>query len=676
MANKLKHWKLETDDDGVVWCHFDKQKASANVLSSDVFDEFESILDKLESEPAKGLIILSDKQSGFIAGANVEEFATVKDEVDALEVIHRGQAALDRLEELAFPTLSMIHGFCLGGGLELALACDYRIAMDDPKTRLGLPEVRLGIHPGFGGTMRLIRLIGAPPAMDLMLSGRTVNARVAKKLGIVDKVVPLRQFKRAAKSLIEKQPEKHSPKPIQKIANQSWARPLLAKYLQKQVSKKASQDHYPAPYALIDLWREHVDDDKEMLQEEANSVARLITGDTAQNLVRVFLLQEQLKELGKNSKFEAKHVHVIGAGIMGGDIAAWCALRGLQVTLQDMEAKFIAPAIKRAHTLFKRRLKDPRLVQAAMDRLLPDQNGVGVKNADVIIEAIVENLEIKQNLFKSLEAEIKEGAVLATNTSSIPLDELVKPLAKPERLVGIHFFNPVAMMQLVEIINSDITDQREVEKAAAFCRGIDRLPLSVKSSPGFLVNRILMPYLLEAVVIHSEGVPAKLIDDAAVGFGMPMGPVKLADKVGLDICLSVAEILGNALGKEVPEILRSKVSKGHLGVKSGRGFYQYKKGKIQYDKNDQMDSIPEDISDRLSLQIINESVACIREGIINSDDHLDAGMIFGTGFAPFRGGPMNYMKQTGKEELLQRLQGLNDKLGERFQPDAGWENLD
>ncbi|MCH8263563.1 MAG: enoyl-CoA hydratase/isomerase family protein, partial [Proteobacteria bacterium] len=580
MSNKQwKNWHLETDEDDVVWLHFDKAESSTNVFSADVFAEFFEILDQLSGINPKGVIILSDKESGFIAGANIEEFTQLESEEQALELIRVGQSAFDKLEALPFPTLSLINGFCLGGGLEMSLACDYRIALDEPKTRLGLPEVLLGIHPGWGGTMRLPRLIGAPAAMDLMLSGRTVSARAAKKMGIVDRIAPQRHLKRAAKVLILKRPAISTSGKIRAIANTSVIRPLLAKYLRKQVAKRAPEKHYPAPYALIDLWEKYGGDEKTMLKEEAISVAQLVSGATAQNLVRVFLLQERLKSLGKGVDFQPKHVHVIGAGIMGGDIAAWCALKGLTVTLQDREPKFIAPAVKRAHALFKKRLKAPHLVQAAKDRLIPDQQGSGVKSADVVIEAIIENKEAKQELFSQIESLLKPDTILATNTSSIPLDELSETLQQPDRLVGIHFFNPVAKMQLVEIVEGENTSQENKNKAAKFCRCIDRLPLPVKSSPGFLVNRILMPYLMEAVKLLEEGVPAQVIDRAATDFGMPMGPILLADTVGLDICLSVAEILGEALGLNVPEALRKKVKAGKLGVKSGQGFYQYKKGK-------------------------------------------------------------------------------------------------
>jgi len=670
-----KNWHLETDEDEIIWLHFDKANSGTNVFSADVFEEFFKILDHLAEMKPKGLIILSDKENGFIAGANIEEFTQLESKEEALELIRVGQSAFDKLEALPFPTLSLINGFCLGGGMEMSLACDYRIALDDPKTRIGLPEVLLGIHPGWGGTMRMPRLIGAPAAMDLMLSGRTVNARAAKKMGIVDKITAQRHLKRAAKMLILRRPKKSQPGKLVSFANSAVVRPLLAKYLRKQVAKRAPQAHYPAPYALIGLWEKYGGDERSMLLEEAVSVAWLMTEGTAQNLVRVFLLQERLKSLGKGIDFQPQHVHVIGAGIMGGDIAAWCAFKGMTVTLQDREPKFIAPAIKRAHALFKKRLKVPYLVQAAKDRLIPDHKGLGVKNADVVIEAIIENKEAKQDLFSQIEPLLKPETILATNTSSIPLDELSETLKQPDRLVGIHFFNPVAKMQLVEIVEGNNTSQENKNKAAKFCRCIDRLPLPVKSSPGFLVNRILMPYLMEAVNLLEEGVPGQVIDKAATDFGMPMGPIFLADTVGLDICLSVAEILGAALGLNVPEALRKKVEAGELGVKSGQGFYQYKKGKQVKSKTIAGGSShqAEDIADRLVLQMLNESIACLREGVIEDKNMLDVGMIFGTGFAPFLGGPMHYMEQRGRQDIIDRLKELEGKYGNQFAADAGWK---
>lgn len=671
MAEQYRHWKLETDQNGLLWCHFDKADSSTNVLSTEVFEEFNAILAHVTEQPPKGLAIVSDKSNGFIAGADIAEFTAIQTREQALALIEPGQATFNKLEASPFPTLCLINGFCLGGGLELALACRYRIALDDPKTRLGLPEVLLGIHPGWGGTLRLPRLIGAPAALDLMLSGRTVNAWAALKLGLVDRVVPERHLLNAARSLIERRPAPHKPGGLKTLAGQRLVRPYLARYLQRQVRRHARRDHYPAPYALIDLWQRHGGDAVKQLRAEAESLADLVTSPTAQNLVRVFLLRERLKSFGQNNDFKPAHVHVIGAGVMGGDIAAWCALNGLRVTLQDREPRYIAPAVKRARQLFERRLRKPRLAQAAMDRLMPDVRGSGIGKADVVIEAIIENSEAKQSLYKEIEPRLKADALLATNTSSITLDELAQSLSRPDRLVGIHFFNPVAKMQLVEIVHADHTAQTMLDNAALFCRAIDRLPLPVKSSPGFLINRILMPYLMEAMLLLEEGVQAPMIDQAARDFGMPMGPVELADNVGLDICLSVADILSRALNISVPEKLRQIVAAGHLGKKSGQGFYAYRQGKPQLGRKGTAAPDP-DIAERLILRMLNEAVACLREGVVADADLLDAGMIFATGFAPFRGGPMRYIETRGKQNVRDQLQQFSRQYGERFSPDAGW----
>jgi 3-hydroxyacyl-CoA dehydrogenase/enoyl-CoA hydratase/3-hydroxybutyryl-CoA epimerase len=666
----------EIDDDNIAWLHFDKKGSGTNVLSASILEAFyETLLDLIEHKP-RGLVILSNKTNGFIAGADVREFACLENRDQALDAIQRGQAVFDRLAALPFPTVALIHGFCLGGGLELSLACRYRIARDDRSTRLGLPEVRLGIHPGFGGSVRLTPLVGALHAMDLMLSGRTVDGRAAKRMGIVDHAVPERHLKTAARALILNPPAPHKATRLQTLTNHPWVRPLLARVFEHQVAKKANREHYPAPWALIDLWRHHADSERGMMHAEAESVARLIVGLTAQNLIRVFKLQEQLKALGNHPDFRPQRVHVVGAGIMGGDIAAWCAFKGMQVTLEDQSPERIAPAIKRAHQLFKRRLRRTRPIQEAMDRLMPDHKGLGVEHADVVIEAIFEDANAKRKLYKQLEPRMQADAILATNTSSIPLGELRSALKSPERLVGLHFFNPVAKMQLVEIVRDDVADADIVLKAATFARQIDRLPLPVSSTPGFLVNRILMPYLLEAVELESEGVSATYIDRQAVKFGMPMGPVELADTVGLDICLHVAENLGEQFNIEVPQRLRDLVNRGHLGRKSGQGFYRYKKGKAV------KPAIPttthyssDDVTDRMILRMLNEVVACLREKVVVEADHLDGGMVYGTGFAPFRGGPLQYIEDIGADTLCQRLHNLEQNFGIRFKPDSGWKNV-
>lgn len=669
-------WHKTIDSAGIVWLTLDVLGSQTNTLTSDVLLGFSNEIDILSENSPQGLVIRSAKKNGFIAGADINTFAEMQTVDETFYSIRQAQDLFTRLENLSCPTVALIHGFCLGGGLELSLACDYRLAEDDPNTRIGLPEVKLGIHPGYGGSVRLIELIGALPAMNVMLTGRTLSSRAAQKMAIVDRIAPARHLQRVARELILNAPKKQQPSRLQQLASSKLLRPLVATIIRRQTKKQANSEHYPAPFALIDLWRNQPSNRQDYFSAEALSVATLIGSDTAQNLVRLFLLQDRLKGFGKQSDFRAQHVHVVGAGVMGGDIAAWCALSGLHVTLQDQSAERIAPAIVRAHTLFKRRLKVPYLVQAAMDRLSPDVSGDGVKKADIVIEAIFENLEAKQALFRTIEPQLRPETLLATNTSSIPLESLAKCLEQPKRLVGLHFFNPVAKMQLVEIVYGKTTLKKWQKQAAAFTRQIGRLPLRVKSSPGFLVNRILMPYLLEAIQMESEGIPIIAIDKAATDFGMPMGPIELADSVGLDICMSVADMLAPTLDITLPDSLSRFISQGHLGRKSGQGFYRYDHHNKRITK-----SLPTEYSDnelirqRLILRLINECVACLDEGIVEDADLLDAGMVFGTGFAPFRGGPMRYLQQQGIDTLTRQLDQLSSVIGPQFKPNSGWEVL-
>lgn len=674
MNKTFKHWNLRRDEDGIAWLCFDKADASTNVLSREVMVELNDQLAALEKKLPKAVVVHSGKKSGFIAGADIKEFTGLKDADEAYEMVRSGQHVLDRLEALDCPTIALINGFALGGGLELALACRYRIINDDPKTVIGLPEVKLGIHPGFGGTVRSIRLAGPLKAMDMMLTGKNIRPKQARAMGLVDEVVPARHLERAARMMALKPPRPRQLPLKERLMNAAPARRVLSGVLEKQVAKKARRDHYPAPYAIIDLWKDFGDKPALMMEKEARSIAALFLSDTSRNLVRVFLLQDKLKALGGKSRHEFRHVHVVGAGVMGGDIAAWCALRGMTVSLQDREPRFIAPVIKRARKLYEKKLRDPRLVQAALDRLMPDVEGRGVAQADVVIEAIFEDADAKKALFRTLEPQMKPDAVLATNTSSIRLEDLQDALDRPARLIGLHFFNPVAMMPLVEIIHTPDTPRTEIDKGIAFARKIDKLPLPCLSSPGFVVNRVLMPYMMEALLAGEDGVPMPLIDEAAKRFGMPMGPVELADTVGLDVALHVARILGAAYGIPVPDKLIEMVEKKRLGRKTGRGFYDWKDGKAV--KPAVKDAkAPQDLADRLVLPMVNEAVAVWRDGVVTDLDLLDAGIIFGTGFAPFRGGPINFARARGVADVVDTLKRLEDRYGERFEPDAGWQDI-
>lgn len=675
IMQQFQNWRLETDDDQILWVYFDKKNASVNTIDADVMNEFSRIVDLVAADNAtKGMVITSAKNTGFIAGADISQFGKFKDIDQATALLKQGQDILNKLEALKIPTVALINGFCLGGGLELALACRYRIAEDSPKTRLGLPEVKLGIHPGWGGSVRLPRLIGGFEGMQLVMKGSLVSAKAAAKLGFVDAAVPKRQLIHAAKYYINKQPKPHAPTTLQSLTNLKWVRQAIGHLMRTKAAKSVNPTHYPAPFHVLDNWELVGVEGQEAYDREAKSCGKLFFSDTCQNLVRVFFLQEQLKGLAKESKFNAKHVHVIGAGTMGGDIAAWCALRGMTVTLQDLEPRFIAPAIKRAAKLFKEKLKEPNLVQQAMDRLQPDVNGYGIPKADVIIEAVVEDLGIKQKTFKMIESKAKPSAILATNTSSIPLEDICTVLEMPSRLVGIHFFNPVAKMMLVEVVKGQQTSSEVMENAIGFVGKLDRLPLPVKSSPGFLVNRILMPYLLESVELLNEGVPPQVIDKAMTTFGMPMGPIALADTVGLDVCLSVANFLGKYFNTPIPPKLLQLVEQKKLGRKTGEGFYKY-------DKNGNMVKTPvpdydkplHEISDRLVLRMLNEAFACLREGVVKDGDLLDAGMVFGTGFAPFRGGPIHYAKSQGIQQLYQQFILQQQARGDKTDKITAWE---
>jgi len=637
MNTSARNWRLEHDSDGIAWLIFDKAGASANTLSADVLTELSAILTELAATPPKGLVIRSGKDSGFIAGADIEDFERVKAVDDAIAIVKRGWDVFNQLAGVPFPTLALIRGFCLGGGLELALACRYRVVVDEPGTRLGLPEVMLGIVPGWGGIRRLPRLAGASAALDLLLTGRTIDARRAKKLGIADESVPPRIMMNTARGVLAAAPPpRRLPFPLS-LTLIPLLRPLIAAQARKQVAARARREHYPAPYAILDLWVKYDGDALAPPASDPASIAHLIQTPTAMNLIRVFRLQERLKTFGRDDPFKARHVHIVGAGTMGGDIAAWCALRGLTVTLQDQTAERLKPAIERAGKLFGERLKDARRVRDAFDRLIPDVAGDGVARADVIIEAIFENLDAKQALFKSLEARAKPDALLASNTSSIPLEQIGAPLKDPGRLIGLHFFNPVPRMMLVEVVAGASTRRELIPAAAAFVRQLDKLPLPVKSAPGFLVNRILAPYLDEAMRCVDEGMAPETVDEAALAFGMPVGPIELADTVGLDICLAVGKMLDPQA--EPPKKLSALIAAGNLGRKTKRGFYDWSTGKAA---KGTPGAVPPGLADRLIRPYVAEAKSALADGIVTDADLVDAGAIFGTGFAPFRGGPLHY----------------------------------
>lgn len=668
------HWQTRMREDGVLVLAFDREGEKVNAFSQAALIELDAILERLALEAPKGVIVASAKDSGFIAGADIKEFAEFDKKGTVGDAIRRGQQVFQKLSKLPCPTVAAIHGFCMGGGTEIALACRYRVASTDPSTRIGLPEVKLGIFPGWGGSVRLPRLIGAPAAFDLMLTGRTVSASAAKAMGLVDVTAAPATLEDTAAQLALRGRERPLKQRALAWATNLWpARQALAPMLIKQVARKAPKAHYPAPYALIDSWKRGGASINAQLESERRGVVKLSGTPTARNLIRVYFLQERMKAMGSGDSGIRK-VHVVGAGVMGGDIAAWSAYKGFDVTLQDREQKFIDGALTRAGELFAKKVKDEAKRPEVAARIKGDLAGDGVADADLVIEAIIEKPEAKRELYASVEPKMKPGALLTTNTSSIPLTELRGHIARPAQFAGLHYFNPVALMPLVEIIHHDAMAPETQARLAAFCKKLDKLPVPVAGTPGFLVNRVLFPYMLEAMTAYSEGIPGPVIDKAAVKFGMPMGPIELIDTVGLDVAAGVGAELAPFLGLSIPAAFQSPPEAGKRGKKDGQGLYEWKDGKAVKPDIPADYTVPEDLQDRLILPLINEAVACLNDGVVEDADLLDAGVIFGTGFAPFRGGPIQYVRETGVDAVLDRLKALQAAHGDRFASRPGWDN--
>ena len=671
---RFNHWKASEADDGVVTLSLDRAGSSVNAISRAVLDELEQIVERLAIEKPAGVIIHSAKPAGFAVGADIKAFVEYARNDSVLENIEHGQRVYEALARLPCPTVAAVHGACMGGGTELILACRQRIAADDETTRIGLPEVMLGIHPGWGGSARLPRLIGATEALPLMLAGKSLSARRALALGVVDRLARPQELLVEARLLLRYPQPRPFARRAKAWASNTWlARQILAPMMLKQTAAKVRREHYPAPFALIDVWKRGGGSMQQRLALEARSVAKLAATPTAQNLIRIFFLQERLKGQGGGDA-GIRHVHVVGAGVMGGDIATWAALKGFEVTLQDREMKYIQPALDRARQLYEKKLKTPERVEQTARRLRADVEGSGVAGADLVIEAIYENAAAKRALYAVIEPQLGADGMLASNTSSIPLDALRTGLAAPQRFLGLHFFNPVAQMPLVEVVRHDRLDPAIEKRALAFCKALGKLPLAVSGTPGFLVNRILMPYLLEALRLYSEGVPGPVLDREAKKFGMPMGPIELADTVGLDVCASVGQELAPFLGLELPPGLQQKLADGKRGKKDGQGLYVWQDGKPLKPEVEQDYVMPPDLQDRMILPMVNEAVACLAEGVVDDADLLDAGVIFGTGFAPFRGGPLQYARSEGVERIRSRLLQLAQRHGMRFTPKDGWDH--
>ncbi|MCB1528844.1 MAG: enoyl-CoA hydratase/isomerase family protein [Hyphomicrobiaceae bacterium] len=651
LLSDLKDWRLMLDQEGIAWATFDREGESANALGRRPIEELMKIVGRVEEGARNGevvgLVLQSGKEKGFIVGADIREFDELKTEGAVMEAVRPVNAMLDRIENMPVPVVAAVHGVCVGGGLELILACHYRIATRDDSTRVGFPEVKLGIFPGFNGTARSIRQAGPLAAMESMLTGRMIRASAAKRMGYIDQLVDSRgALHWAARKAVLAKRKSGTASTAMTLLTKSPARKFVANKMREETAKKAREEHYPAPFRLIDLFENYGGNLDAMKAHETRLFAPLMVSETSRNLRRVFRLSELLKaQAPKGLQWKPVRVHVIGAGTMGADIAGWCVASGMEVTLQDLNEEVIAKGIKAQGRLFSKKFKTDALRKAAEARLIADPAGNGLNHADVIIEAIVEKLDIKQNLFKDIETKAKPDAVLASNTSSLMIEDIASSMSNPSRLIGIHFFNPVAQMPLVEVIRGKNSNDADVDKGCAFVTAIGKFPLIAKSVPGFLVNRVLAPYMMAALARVDKGEDMQKIDEAARAFGMPMGPVELADNVGLDVCAHVGNILGLTQEGQGGRLERL-VNSGRLGKKTGEGFYVWKDGKAEKKLETYERAELERLGVELVEPLIVEAQKALDEGVVANADLVDAGVIFGTGFAPFRGGPLHYKATT------------------------------
>lgn len=635
-----QHWKLEKDDAGIAWLTIDVNAKSVNVLTREVVAEMADVVAYLEqAEGINGLCFRSGKDVGFVYGADINEFEALATEADVAALLDEVHGTFNRFASLPFPTVVGIDGYALGGGLEIALLCDRLVLTNSPKTQVGFPEVKLGLMPGYGGTGRAYGRIGAYPVLDMMLTGRMVKAAEALELNLVDALADSRDnldatMKDVLMSLGGKKPPRH-----QIIGEDTKAEVAKAK---EAFIGRARPDHTPAPYAILDHIATNAPDAAAISSAEKIIFPTLMVSDASDGLRRVFQLTDAVKRTSRGDA-GIQHVHVIGAGVMGGDIAAVAAMEGLTVTLSDQSDDAIQKAIDRARKLYERRLKTPERINAAMDRLISDKAETGLAAADLVIEAVAERLDVKKAVFAALEPRVKEDAILATNTSAIPLEEIAAAMSTPERLIGLHFFNPVPVLPLVEVIWSECSDQDLVARGMMFAGRLKKMPIRCKSSPGFLVNRALLPYLLKGIEAMLDGMDPDQIDEAMVNFGMPMGPVELADQIGLDVTYDASLPLG--MTDKVAAALKEMVKAGTIGRKSGSGFYLWEGNKAIRARAVYDDKSQQDLARILLAPMIEECQKAVAEGVVDSADMADAGMIFGIGFPSFRGGPLHYQNR-------------------------------
>ncbi len=692
--------KHRVDADGILWFTFDRPGEKVNILTPANLQALRHVLAEVRGRTdVRGVVFNSDKPGMFLAGMDVEQIASVQDSHTGAEGARLGQAVFARIAELKVPSVCAINGVCLGGGTELALACSFRIASDDRKVKIGLPEVQLGIIPGFGGTQRMPRLIGLQRSLELILTGRQVDARKARKIGLIDQIVPTSYLEREAVRLLKQASDRGVAATARSMRSKRGMvdrmteefgplRRYVLGQARKRTAAKADPENYPAPHRAIEAIEAAFTHEPEQgFDREARILGELVPTRTSKNLIWLFQSHTALKGADAGLQASPRRVErlaVLGAGIMGGGIAQLAADKGIPVRLRDLQYDAILSALDTAHGLWKRKVKrkriTPRELNEKMAFIAPTLDDSGMTHVDLVIEAVVENLEIKQKVLADLEQRLDERAVFASNTSSLPISDIAARALHPERVVGMHFFNPVHRMPLIEIIAGRRSSPEALSTVHALAIKMGKVPIVVKDGPGFLVNRILTFYMNEALRLFAEGVPIEAVDRAMKDFGMPMGPFALFDQVGLDTAKHVGEVLQAALGKRAGgdgSLLNTMVASGRLGQKNGKGFYLYKNGKptspdpevyAMAGKPAPRDLPPETLQERMVLAMLAEAAVCLEEGVVRQARDIDMGMVMGTGFPPFRGGLLRHADTVGIPIIVDRLSRLTDAQGERFRP--------
>ena len=693
----MSAFDLKVEDDGLATLTFDLPGEKVNKFSTAVLGELADVLVRLTREARiRGLLIRSGKPDIFIAGADVKEFTQVRPE-DVRPGVERVQSLFEQLAHLPYPTVAAIHGACLGGGTELALACDYRLMSDSKKAQIGLPEVRLGIFPAWGGCTRLPKIVGLAAALDLILTGKTLDARRARKIGLADEAVPAAIFEQWARRFAReklgtpKPPTRRGPRELASRALEAtpFGRRMIFGKAREGVMKQTG-GHYPAPLEALEVVEEGWGKPVPVgLASEARHIGLIFGGEVQKNLLRIFFMTEEVKkETGVSDPSvrprEVTRLGVLGAGVMGGGIAQLGADKGLPSRMKDVDPKALAHGFQAAASIWREALAKRRLSEREMARKIDLLSGTldysGFSRCEVTIEAVVEKLTVKRTVLEQWEAVVPPTAIFASNTSTLPITEISAGAREPGRVVGMHFFNPVHRMPLVEVIRGERTSDETVATVFSLAKTLGKTPVVVKDAPGFLVNRILAPYLSEAVRLVAEGCRIEDVDAAMTRFGMPVGPLALLDDVGLDVAAKAGEVLQAAF----PERLRmggedALVAAGRLGRKNGKGFYEYQGGKrgkpadeayaaLRVSPPDRSPWPSEIIESRLVLPMINEAAFCLEDGIVRDAPKLDLAMIFGTGFPPFRGGLLRYADSLGADRVFTRLDDLSERLGPRFAP--------